>query len=70
MEASVLRRLEELRGEYALGVRRMQELSRELEATRDTVLRIGGAIQVLEELLAGGSPAAGDAPTVGAASAG
>lgn len=51
MEASMLQRLEELRGDRALGVRRLQELSREYEITRESVLRIEGAMQVLDELL-------------------
>jgi hypothetical protein len=55
MEASALRRLEELRAERMTGVRRLDELAREFDAVRETVLRIGGAIQVLEELLADGT---------------
>jgi len=66
MEASVLQRLDELRGERALGMRRLEELAREYDGLRETVVRIGGAIQVLEELLRDaddGGDAAGDGAT-------
>jgi hypothetical protein len=51
MEASALSRLQQLRGEHAIGLRRLDELARDFDATRGTVVRISGAIQVLEELL-------------------
>jgi hypothetical protein len=63
------RRLEELRAERTVGMRRLEELSREFEALRETVLRIGGAIQVLEELLAAtgdGADGGASAPPGGA----
>jgi prefoldin subunit 5 len=41
-----------------LGQQRMQELERELARLRETMLRISGAIQVLEELQASAAPAA------------
>ena len=44
-------RLRELRAELDKGRQRMQELEREQREVRDTMLRISGAIQVLEELL-------------------
>jgi prefoldin subunit 5 len=43
-------RLEELRHEYEVGQRRLQELMAQEVAIRETLLRISGAIQVLEEL--------------------
>jgi prefoldin subunit 5 len=45
-------RLEELRAELAKGEQQFAMLERERAATRDTILRIQGAIQVLEELAA------------------
>lgn len=43
-------RLEELRHEYEVGQRRLQELMAQEVSVRETLLRISGAIQVLEEL--------------------
>jgi hypothetical protein len=45
-------RLEELKRELEKGRRRAEELERVRQELRDTMLRISGAIQVLEELLA------------------
>lgn len=50
-------RLEELKKEFAMGQTRLQELERQQMHLRETMLRISGAIQVLEELLADGHPA-------------
>ncbi|HEX3455627.1 MAG TPA: hypothetical protein VHS03_13450 [Gaiellaceae bacterium] len=47
-------RLEELRAEMAKGQQRAHALESERHELRDTLLRIGGAIQVLEELLKSG----------------
>lgn len=45
-------RLKELQSELERGYRRIAALDKEREETRDTILRIKGAIQVLEELAA------------------
>jgi len=46
-------RLTELRRDLEVGERRLALLDQERAHLRDTVLRISGAIQVLEELLTG-----------------
>jgi septal ring factor EnvC (AmiA/AmiB activator) len=48
----IQQRIEELRAELAKGEQHLAALERERSATRDTILRIQGALQVLEELLA------------------
>jgi len=48
------RRLAELRAEYESGQRALVELEQKQATLRDTVLRISGAIQVLEEELGSG----------------
>jgi hypothetical protein len=53
VEETLQRRLEVLRGEFEKGQRHLDTLDRERQEVRDTLLRIGGAIQVLEELTAG-----------------
>jgi prefoldin subunit 5 len=45
-------RLTELRAEYARGERQLAALDQQRQTLRDTLLRISGAIQVLEELQA------------------
>jgi hypothetical protein len=49
-------RLAELRREYATGEARLRDLTRQEVVLRETLLRISGAIQVLEELEAGAGP--------------
>ena len=44
-------RLEELKRELEKGKQRLDSLDRERQDVRDKMLRISGAIQVLEELL-------------------
>lgn len=58
MQHQVQSRLDELRNELNVGQRRTQDLERELARLRDTMLRISGAIQVLEELQAATAPTA------------
>lgn len=45
-------RLNELRGEYDAGTRVLADLQKKQDELRSTLLRISGAIQVLEEVLA------------------
>jgi hypothetical protein len=47
-------RLEELKKEFEIGQQRLQETEKQQAALRETMLRISGAIQVLEEVLANG----------------
>lgn len=51
-------RIDALRKEMEVGQQRMQDLERQLSQLRDTMLRISGAIQVLEELQAQAAPPA------------
>jgi prefoldin subunit 5 len=51
MRDHVLTRLDELKHQYQLGEGQLRELGRQEAALRETLLRIAGAIQVLEELL-------------------
>jgi prefoldin subunit 5 len=43
-------RLDQLRAEYNVGRQQLQQLDRKRQQLRDTLLRISGAIQVLEEI--------------------
>lgn len=64
MQAHLRARLAELRQEHACGLAALAELRRREEGLRATLLRIGGAVQVLEELLgeAAGPPAPAPPP--------
>jgi prefoldin subunit 5 len=62
MNTQLATRLAELRAEYEAGQKMLAELDAKRQEVRDTMLRISGAIQVLEELAqAQGSPAEGAA---------
>ena len=51
MQEQITARLDELKQEYSRGQTRLQELDIQQAALRETMMRISGAIQVLEELL-------------------
>lgn len=58
MKPMIETRLEELRREYEAGAGVMNELQKKQDELRTTLMRISGAIQVLEELLAAEAPPA------------
>ena len=58
MEEQVRTRLAELKAEFQSGQARLREVERQGAYLRETLLRISGAIQVLEELTARGAAAA------------
>ena len=64
MREQLQARLEELKREFETGQARLRELEAQEARLRETMLRISGAIQVLEEELAGtqagSSPKEGD----------
>jgi DNA repair exonuclease SbcCD ATPase subunit len=63
MRTRLERRLAELRREYDAGQQALADLERQQAQLRDTMLRISGAVQVLEEELARADAApVGDAP--------
>lgn len=47
----MIERLQELRKEFKMGEAQLEDLDRQRAQLRDTLLRISGAIQILEELL-------------------
>ena len=51
MEKQLEKRLTELKSEFEKGQQRLQELETEASSLRDTLLRISGAMQVLQEEL-------------------
>lgn len=57
MDDQINTRLAELKHDFELGESRLRELEMQQAALRETLLRISGAIQVLEEIRAG-QPAA------------
>lgn len=59
-------RLQQLKSEYETGQKMLTELAEKEAQLRNTMLRIGGAVQVLEELLnAPSAPTPAPAPTAG-----
>jgi len=54
MREQLQRRHEDLKKEFEAGQARLQELERQQSFVRETLLRISGAIQVLEEVLRDG----------------
>jgi predicted nuclease with TOPRIM domain len=58
MREILQKRLESLKKELESGQSRLQELERQQMYLRDTLLRISGAIQVLEEVLKESAPEA------------
>jgi uncharacterized protein (DUF3084 family) len=62
LEVTVEDRLQQLKNEFQKGQQELARLDRQRQELRDTMLRISGAIRVLEELTAQNSqPAAEDA---------
>jgi len=51
MEEQLQKRLDELKKDFEIGQARLRELETEQAYVRETMLRISGAIQVLEEAL-------------------
>ena len=61
LRTQMTERLEKLRAEFARGQENLSQLEAEAAQLRQTILRISGAIQVLEEELGAKAPdAAGD----------
>ena len=56
MKTELKNRLTELKEEYKKGQQRMAALEQETATLGNTMLRISGAIQILEELLDGKEP--------------
>jgi hypothetical protein len=67
MRTQLAQRLDELRAEFQAGQKMMAELEAKQANLRDTLLRISGAIQVLEELV--GSQDEGEAAENGTVAA-
>ncbi len=58
MQEQLKKRLDDLKQEYEQGQRMLAELESKEANLRSTLLRISGAIQVLEEMLAQSTPPA------------
>jgi len=68
MREQLQARLEVLKNEFEAGQARLRELERQESALRETMLRISGAIQVVQELLASEDQAEGGTHKAGASS--
>lgn len=66
MKNQLVARLQELKSEFEAGQKRLAELESQQANLRQTLLRISGAIQVLEEELARGAPQEGEESVVAA----
>jgi len=64
MKEKITRRLEELRAEFEVGQTMLAELDARQENLKNSLLRIGGAIQVLDELVNGQETVADEEPAV------
>ena len=62
MRDQMAQRLEELKHEYEAGQKMLADLEQKKMNLEQTMLRISGAIQVLEEMLAADPSAAGQIP--------
>ena len=60
MQEQIQARLAQLKKELEAGQTELQKVEMQRTYLRETVLRIGGAVQVLEELLVEGGPAGPD----------
>ena len=69
MREQIQLRLEELKKEFEVGQTRLQETERQQAILRETLLRISGAIQVLEEMIAAPESAAHQPASTGRAAA-
>jgi predicted nuclease with TOPRIM domain len=61
MQEQLKKRLEELKAEFDRGQKRLEELDAESNRLCQALLRISGAVQVIEEELAKADPAAAGA---------
>lgn len=66
MKEKLERRLESLKSEFDLGQKKLAEVETQAVSLRDMLLRISGAIQVLNEELGSAVPPAPAAPPVAA----
>jgi prefoldin subunit 5 len=69
MREQIEQRVKELKSEFETGQQRLADLENQAAQLRQTLLRISGAIQVLEEMLAGAEGGEGGATNGGAAGA-
>ena len=62
MQQQIQSRIAVLKSEFETGQAKLQELEMQQSRIRETLLRISGAIQVLEEMLASNKPDGGPVP--------